>query len=733
MNTNINSSNLPNIEDLQYIANELFKALPNEFPKEISLNPSPSEHPRATKIAETLLNGFGQVESIGLPISNYDTIIGQTGFAPPAASPNLGGIPLGISPIGVNPLGNTPLGEIPLGGGSAGSFPFNDSSLSSFPSVGIPQTPPSIGGLGASSISAESYANPFSFERPEFVSQNQNEQYSRNPSSVNGGRVPASVAGSGASPSSIQHGNNINIDDPQTSFPDANLKNGNVPASLGSGSGIHQPFLPYESEHSSFETELQNALKAINSDFGISTSGLQPSTPSVTTLDRFNDGNAFYFLAENPFAFDNKFHKLPSVNSTQVKESVGLKGSNFNAELIKKDFPILSETVNGKPLIWLDNAATTQKPKQVIERISYFYEHENSNIHRAAHELAARATDAYEAARQKVQHFLNAGSINEIIFVRGATEAINLVAQSWGDQNLVAGDEIIVSNLEHHANIVPWKRLADKKGLKLRVIPVDDDGQILLEEYAKLLNSRTRLVSFTQVSNALGTVTPAKQIVEMAHAVGAKVLVDGAQSVSHMRVDVRYLNADFFVFSGHKVFGPTGIGVLYGKEDLLNETQPWQAGGNMIQDVTFEHIKYHNAPNRFEAGTGNIADAVGLGAAIDYVTKIGMDVIGQYEHFLLEYATHLIKEVPGIRLIGTAANKASVLSFNLQGFSNDEVGKVLNQEGIAVRTGHHCAQPILRRMGVETTVRPSLAFYNTCSDVDTLVATLHRLKSGHRN
>ena len=504
MNTNINSSNLPNIEDLQHIANELFKALPNEFPKEISLNPSPSEHPRATKIAETLLNGFGQLEPIGLPISNYDTIIGQTGFDPPAASPNLGGIPLGISPIGVNSLGNTPLGEIPLGGGSAGSFPFNDSSLGSFPSVGIPQTPPSIGGLGASSISAENYANPFSFERPGFVSQNQNEPYFQNPSSVNGGRVPASVAGSGASPSSIQHGNNINIDDPQTSFPDANLKNGNVPASLGSGSGIHQPFLPYESEHSSFETELQNALKAINSDFGISTSGLQPSTPSVTPLDRFNDGNAFYFLAENPFPFDNKFHKLPSGNSTQVKESVGLKGSNFNAELIKKDFPILSETVNGKPLIWLDNAATTQKPKQVIERISYFYEHENSNIHRAAHELAARATDAYEAARQKVQHFLNAGSINEIIFVRGATEAINLVAQSWGDQDLVAGDEIIVSNLEHHANIVPWKRLADKKGLKLRVIPVDDDGQILLEEYAKLLNSRTRLVSFTQVSNALG-------------------------------------------------------------------------------------------------------------------------------------------------------------------------------------------------------------------------------------
>jgi len=735
MNTNINSNNLPNIEDLQHMANELFKALPNEFPKEISLNPSQSEHPRATKIAETLLGGLGHVEQIGLPISNYDTITGQTSVAPPAASPNLGGVSLGIVPSGISPQRNTPFGEIPLGGGSVSSFPFGDSSLGSFPSVGIPQTPPSISGIGVSPTSVGNYKNVLGFlpsERPPIDSSNQLEQNFHQPSSIKGGRIPVSVAGSGASPSSVQHENNINIDNPQSSFPDTNLK-GNVPNSVGNDGGIHQPYLPYESEHSSFEVELQNALKDINSDFGISTSGFQPSTPSVASSNGFKNENAFYFLGDNPFAFDKKIHPSPTITSTQVKENAGLKGSNFNADLIKKDFPILSETVNGKPLIWLDNAATTQKPKQVIERISYFYEHENSNIHRAAHELAARATDAYESARQKVQHFLNAGSINEIIFVRGATEAINLVAQSWGEQNLVAGDEIIVSNLEHHANIVPWKRLADKKGLKLRVIPVDDDGQILLEEYAKLLNSKTRLVAFTQVSNALGTVTPAKQIVEMAHANGAKVLVDGAQSVSHMKVDVRYLNADFFVFSGHKVFGPTGIGVLYGKEDLLNETQPWQAGGNMIQDVTFEHIKYQNAPNRFEAGTGNIADAVGLGAAIDYVTKIGMDIIGQYEHFLLEYATHLIKQVPGIRLIGTAANKASVLSFTLQGYSNDEVGKILNQEGIAVRTGHHCAQPILRRMGVETTVRPSLAFYNTCSDIDTLVAVLHRLKSGYKS
>jgi len=385
--------------------------------------------------------------------------------------------------------------------------------------------------------------------------------------------------------------------------------------------------------------------------------------------------------------------------------------------------------VNGKQLVWLDNAATTQKPKQVIDRISYFYEHENSNIHRAAHELAARATDAYEDARKKVQKFLNAASSSEIVFVRGATEAINLVAKSWGEQNLQAGDEIILSHLEHHANIVPWQQLANQKNLKIKVVPVDDDGQILLDEYAKLLGPKTKLVSFTQVSNALGTVTPAAQIVHLGHLAGAKVLVDGAQSVSHMPVDVQALNADWFVFSGHKVFAPTGIGVLYGKEQLLNETQPWQGGGNMIADVTFEHTKYKNAPSRFEAGTGNLADAVGLGAAIDYVSRIGMAAISQYEHYLLLYATGLLKQVPGLRLIGTAPDKASVLSFVLEGYKTEEIGAELNRQGIAVRAGHHCAQPILRRFGVESTVRPSLAFYNTCAEVDLLVNALHQLKN----
>lgn len=404
----------------------------------------------------------------------------------------------------------------------------------------------------------------------------------------------------------------------------------------------------------------------------------------------------------------------------------------FDVNLIRQDFPILSERVNGRHLVWLDNAATTQKPRSVIERLKYFYEHENSNVHRGAHTLAARATDAYEAAREKVRGFLNAGSVNEIIFVRGTTEGINLIAKSWGAQNVGKGDEIIISWLEHHANIVPWQQLAALKGAVLKVIPVDDSGQVILSEYAKLLSSKTKIVSFTQVSNALGTVTPAKTIVEMAHAAGAKVLVDGAQSVSHMRVDVQALDADWFVFSGHKVFGPTGIGVVYGKEHLLNETQPWQGGGNMIKDVTFEHTEYHAAPTRFEAGTGNIADAVGLGAAIDYVTRLGMEAIHHHEQGLLSYTTALLRDIPGLRIIGTAADKAGVLSFVIKGLETEKVGQALAQDGIAVRSGHHCAQPILRRFGLESSVRPSFAFYNTCSDIDALVASVRRIASTRR-
>jgi cysteine desulfurase/selenocysteine lyase len=400
----------------------------------------------------------------------------------------------------------------------------------------------------------------------------------------------------------------------------------------------------------------------------------------------------------------------------------------FDVEAVRRDFPILQEQVNGKPLIWFDNAATTQKPQVVIDRLSYFYAHENSNIHRAAHELAARATDAYESARETVRRFLNAASANEIIFVRGTTEGINLIAKSWGQQHITSGDEIVLTNLEHHANIVPWQQLAAQTGARLRVAPVDDQGQILLAEYQQLLNSKTKLVAFSHVSNALGTITPAKEMIALAHRVGAKVLLDGAQSVSHAAVDVQQLNCDWFVFSGHKIFGPTGIGAIYGREDLLNSTQPWQGGGNMIMDVTFERTVYHNAPSRFEAGTGNIADAVGLATALEYVERIGLANIARYEHELLEYATAGLLTIPGLRLIGTAPDKASVLSFVLAGFKVETIGQALNQEGIAVRAGHHCAQPILRRFGVESTVRPSLAFYNTKAEVDALVHALERIR-----
>ncbi len=407
----------------------------------------------------------------------------------------------------------------------------------------------------------------------------------------------------------------------------------------------------------------------------------------------------------------------------------------FDVHAVRRDFPILSETVHGRPLIWLDNAATTQKPQAVIDRLAHFYAHENSNIHRAAHELAARATDAYESARDTVTRFLGAGSAEEIVFLRGTTEAINLVAKAWGGRHVRAGDEIVISHLEHHANIVPWQMLAERTGAVLKVIPVDESGQILLDAYTDLLSDRTKLVAVSHVSNALGTVTPVEEIVELAHRVGARVLIDGAQSVPHTPIDVQSMGADFFVFSGHKVFGPTGIGVLYGTPEALAETPPWQGGGNMITDVTLERALYGEPPGRFEAGTGNIADAIGLAAALDYVDRIGMPNIAAYEHALLEYATDLLVGVPGLRLIGTAAEKASVLSFVLDGHDPEEVGKALDADGIAVRAGHHCAQPILRRFGLEATVRPSLAFYNTHAEVDALNESLLRLtaRSRHRS
>jgi cysteine desulfurase/selenocysteine lyase len=442
------------------------------------------------------------------------------------------------------------------------------------------------------------------------------------------------------------------------------------------------------------------------------------------------------------FQFLDEIRQLAPVDVVPVLEplsapipqvsDLGLSSRPFELGEIRRDFPILQERVNGRPLVWLDNAATTQKPQSVIDRLSYFYAHENSNVHRAAHELAARSTDAYEGARDKVRRFLNASSTREIIFVRGATEGINLIAQSWGRQNIQKGDEIVITWLEHHANIVPWQMLCAEKGARLRVAPVDDSGQVLLDEYAKLLGPRTRLVSMAQVSNALGTVTPAQKMIEMAHHYGATVVLDGAQAVSHMPVDVQLLDCDLFIFSGHKVFAPTGIGVVYGKSDVLDRMPPWQGGGNMIADVTFEKTLYQAPPGRFEAGTGSIADAVGLGAAIDYIERIGMANIARYEHDLLDYATASLGSIPGLHIIGTAKEKAGVLSFVLDGFKTEDLGAALNLEGIAVRSGHHCAQPILRRFGLEATVRASLALYNTCEELDALVAAIWNLKQGRR-
>ena len=389
--------------------------------------------------------------------------------------------------------------------------------------------------------------------------------------------------------------------------------------------------------------------------------------------------------------------------------------------------------VNGKPLIWFDNAATTQKPQAVIDRLSHFYAHENSNIHRAAHELAARATDAYEEARNTVRRFIGAAKDEEIVFVRGTTEAINLVAYAWGGKHLLPGDEIVITHLEHHANIVPWQLLSQQTGAVLKVAPVDDAGNLLLSEFEGLLGPKTKLVAATQVSNALGTVTPVDQIVELGHRYGARVLIDGAQSIQHLPVNVSELGVDFFAFSGHKIYGPTGIGVLYGTEEAFAETPPWQGGGNMIADVTLERSLYQGPPSKFEAGTGNIADAVGLGEALRYVERLGLERIAAHERALLDYATPRLADIPGVRLVGTATEKASVLSFVLAGHDPLEVGKALNAEGIAVRAGHHCAQPILRRLGLEATVRPSFAFYNTFEEIDVFLDAVRRIAEGGTN
>ena len=400
----------------------------------------------------------------------------------------------------------------------------------------------------------------------------------------------------------------------------------------------------------------------------------------------------------------------------------------FDVQRIRQDFPILREQVYGKPLVYLDNAATAQKPQSVIDAMVRSLTVENANIHRGVHLLSERATRSFEDARARVQRFINAPDAHQIVFVRGATEAINLVAQTYGRTHVGAGDEILISALEHHSNIVPWQMLCEQTGARLRVIPMNDAGELVMEEYEALLTPRTRIVSVVHVSNSLGTITPVERIIAGAHARGIPVLVDGAQAVPHLTVDVQALDCDFYVFSGHKVFGPTGIGALYGKRELLDAMPPYQGGGDMISSVTFEKSEYNIVPFKFEAGTPNITGAVGLGAAIEYLEQLDWAAVQAYEHELHQYAAERLTAVPGVRLVGTASQKASVLSFVMETVHPHDIGTILDQEGVAIRTGHHCTQPVMQRLGIPATARASLAFYNTREEIDALVAALDKVR-----
>ena len=418
---------------------------------------------------------------------------------------------------------------------------------------------------------------------------------------------------------------------------------------------------------------------------------------------------------------------MRAAHKITVPDTWGRPQASFDVERIRNDFPILKQQVHGKPLVYLDNAATSQKPQVVIDTVTQYYLAQNSNVHRGVHFLSEQATQAFEGARAKVARFLNASNAREVIFVRGATEGINLVAQSYGRTFIKAGDEILISAMEHHSNIVPWQMLCEQIGARLRVIPFNYDGELFLDEYERLLNEWTKLVAVVHVSNALGTINPIKQIIEMAHRRGIPVLVDGAQAVPHMRVDVQDLDCDFYAFSGHKLFGPTGIGVLYGKADLLEAMPPYQGGGDMISAVTFEKTHYNTLPYKFEAGTPDIAGVIGLGVAIDYLSEIGLDAITAYEHELLAYATDALSTIKGVRIIGTAREKAGVLSFVLDGIHAHDIGTILDHEGIAIRAGHHCAMPVMQRFGVPATARASLAFYNTKEEVDALIRAIHKV------
>ncbi len=638
----------------------------------------------------------GAPSASGNAPSTPDGIAAQPGVSVPAP-------PVGMTLGGVAPVGVAPVGVVPVA--PRGSAPDVTAASSAGRTAGSVATTASPSGLD-----------------PAFV--------------------PGGIAGLGDGPTSPLGGS----DTPPTFTPVAPRGSAGTPFGLlevpsipAGPSFLSRPDVPAEPESSGtgidparserVPTEAVLTEPALPSDWptpnvpGLKLGAvLSPWTPVYERAGQESSPEAFYQLGDH--------RRSGGLRHSVLQNEVGTVHESFDVAAVRADFPILREEVNGYPLVWFDNAATTQKPRAVIDRLVQFYEHENSNIHRAAHELAARATDAYEDARETVRDFVGAALAEEIIFVRGATEALNLVAQAWGRKNLGPGDEILITHLEHHANIVPWQMLAQQTGAVLKVAPVDDASNLLLDEFTRLLGPRTKLVAATQVANATGTVVPVDVLVQQAHRVGARVLVDGAQSVPHLRVDLRELGADFFAFSGHKIFGPTGIGALYLAERVWDETPAWHGGGNMIADVTIERSLYQGPPNKWEAGTGNIADAVGLAAALRYVREVGIERIAAYEHLLLDYATPRLARVPGVRLIGTADHKASVLSFLLDGHEPEEVGRLLNSRGIAVRAGHHCAQPILRRLGVEKTVRPSFAFYNTTDEIDLLVETVREISEG---
>ncbi|MCH7547379.1 MAG: cysteine desulfurase [Planctomycetes bacterium] len=418
---------------------------------------------------------------------------------------------------------------------------------------------------------------------------------------------------------------------------------------------------------------------------------------------------------------------MSTVSAASILETQEPSIRDFDVNRIRRDFPILHQTVNGKPLVYLDNAATSQKPQKVLDTLERVYREYNSNIHRGVHTLSQTATTEYEKVREKVRSFINARSEREIIFLRNTTEAINLVAKCYGPANLKAGDEILITTMEHHSNIVPWQLLCEQTGAVLKIAPINDAGELMLDDYEKLLNEKTKFVSMAHVSNALGTINPVRQIVDLAHACGAKIMLDGAQAAPHLAINVRDLDCDFYTVTGHKMFAPTGIGILFGKHDLLEEMPPYQGGGEMILSVTFEKTVYNKVPHKFEAGTPHIAGAIGLGAAAQYISAIGLDSIASHEHDLLAYGTEKLQEIPGLTLIGTAGNKAAIMSFTLEGVHPHDVGTILDLEGIAVRTGHHCAQPTMERFGITATTRASLALYNTKQDIDALVMGVRKV------